>query len=152
MLEQRQFAIYGRTGHLLAASKFEDVDLGVRDVVQLPLAPKKLLQRLEQLLVSQPGTLVRLRIFHVAVGKTLQAYPYGFAVDAPQDFGFPKRMESFCVAPDGAVRRLLDSPSVLIVIRNPPNTFSSVDSHCGSLSTLCQPRAHFIKRAPSARL
>src|SRR5579859_2135832 len=50
------------------------------------------------------------------------------------------------------MRRLLDSPSVLIVIRNPPNTFSSVDSHCGSLSTLCQPRAHFSRRARSAKL
>src|SRR5216683_8269110 len=62
MLEQRQFAIYGRTGHLLAPPKFETFDLGRRDVGQLPLDPKKLLQRLEQLLVSQPGTLVRLRI------------------------------------------------------------------------------------------
>src|SRR5260370_10971822 len=104
---------------------------------------EELLQGLEQLLVSQPGTLVRFRIFHVAFGKTLQAYPYRFAVHTPQDFGFSKCMESFRVAPDGAVRRLLDSPSVLIVILDPPNTLSSVDSHCGSLSTLCQSRSHF---------
>src|SRR5260370_42139948 len=90
---------------------------------------EELLQGLEQLLVSQPGTLVRFRIFHVAFGKTLQAYPYRFAVDTPQDFGFSKSMESFRVAPDGAVRRLLDSPSVLIVICNPPDMLSSIDSH-----------------------
>ena len=74
MLEQRQFAIYRRAGHLLAPVKFVRFNVGRPDVCQLPLGTKELLQGFEQLLVSQPGTLVRLRIFHVAVGKTLQAY------------------------------------------------------------------------------
>jgi hypothetical protein len=58
-------------------------------------------------------------------------------------------MKFFGITPVGAVRRLLVSPSILIVIANPPNTASSIDSHCGSLSTLCQPRAYSTRSCES---
>lgn len=55
---------------------------------------------------------VGLRIFHIAISKLLQAYPCGLPINAPQDFGFPKGVESFGIPPIGTMRRLLDSPSV----------------------------------------
>src|SRR5579859_4203720 len=88
VLEQGQFAVYHCTGHLLASPKFVSFDLGRRNLRHLPFDTKELLQRLKKLFVSQPGTLVCLRIFHVALGKILQAYSHGFTVHAPQDSDF----------------------------------------------------------------
>src|SRR5580704_13838754 len=43
MLEQRQFAIHGRSRHLLVPEKFEAFDVGWRDVCQLPFGTEEFL-------------------------------------------------------------------------------------------------------------
>jgi len=151
MLEQRQLAIYRRAGHLRASVKLVPFDVGRRDLRQMPFGTKELLQGLKQLLVSQSGTLVGLRIFHVTLCKMPQAYSYGLTINAPQDFRSSKCMESFRVAPDRAMRRLLDSPSLLIVIANPPVFFGRFP-FAALFPSLCQPRAHCSKWHASPNL
>jgi hypothetical protein len=64
----------------------------------------KLLQVHQHLLVSQPGTLISLRVFHVAGFELPQSDSYRLPVNTPQNFRLSECVEVFGVSPIGTVR------------------------------------------------
>src|SRR5215470_6889130 len=68
-------------------------------------------------------------MFHVSFAEFLEGYLCRSSVDAPNDLRLSKCKKCFGVPLIRTLRRLLYSFPVLIVVVDPPNSTSSVDSH-----------------------
>src|SRR5215470_18464173 len=68
-------------------------------------------------------------MFHVSFAEFLEGYLCRSSVDAPNDLRLSKCKKRFGVPLIRTLRRLLYSLPVLIVVVDPPNATSSVDSH-----------------------
>src|SRR5215467_9123933 len=68
-------------------------------------------------------------MFHVAFAEFLEGHLYGSFVNAPNNLRLSKCKKRFGVPLIRTLRRLLYSLPVLVVVVDPPNSTSSVDSH-----------------------
>src|SRR5262249_37009283 len=103
--------------------------MGGVKVCEFALSSEKLFQVPVHLFISQPRPFVSLCMFLVAFAEFFEIDFYRPFEDAPKNFRLSNCEKCLGIALDGTVRRLLRSFSVLIVVVDPPNTASLIDSH-----------------------
>src|SRR5437879_2100510 len=84
---------------------------------------------LQHLLIAQPGPFVSLCMFHVAIAELSEDRFHRAFVSPAENLRFSQRKQCFSIPFYGTVRRLLHPFMVLVVVVDPPNATSAVDSH-----------------------